>query len=197
MTVEVFGCAVDVLFFLLELRKCLLENPLFHARPMLTRYTGLLSELWTAQHVFRGPERSTEYVDTPLFVSFRKQQWSFLQIDVMLRFGEVFIWFGSRSCRLVHDGLALFPFELLIKAEKKSRLDVQQKSDYWRAQRKKVRPHSGTVVLQVALPSSEKQRVIWILALRNPAKSFHRKPKTKTARSVLSFSQNSKRTQVI
>ena len=62
--VEVFGGAVDVLFFLLELPKCLLENPLFHARPMLTRYSGLLSELRTAQHVFRGPELSTEDVDT-------------------------------------------------------------------------------------------------------------------------------------
>ena len=54
----------------------------------------------------------------PLFVSFRAQQWPFLQIDVMLRFGEVFIWLGSRSCRLVRDALALFPLELLIKAEK-------------------------------------------------------------------------------
>ena len=67
VTVEVFGRAVDAVFFPLELLKCLLENPLFHARPMLTRYPGLLSELRTDQHVSRGPEYRIMLICSLLF----------------------------------------------------------------------------------------------------------------------------------
>ena len=60
MTVEVFGAPWMYCSSHSNYLRELLENPLFHALPMLTRYSGLLSELWTAQHVFRGPELSTE-----------------------------------------------------------------------------------------------------------------------------------------
>ena len=51
---------------------------------MLTRYSGLLSELATAQHVFSGQELSTEYVDT--FHLFKHLQVpSFTSVSVIYR----------------------------------------------------------------------------------------------------------------
>ena len=93
---------------------------------------------------------------------YRVQHIYFLQVDVILRFGEVFVWVGSGSCRLVCDALALFPFEL--SKLKNAGWRSTKESDSWRVQRKKVRPRSTTAVLQIGRPFSEKQRVIWILA---------------------------------